>query len=763
MKAYTSNPPHAAAQEPGTINEPIEPLRLAYIVSRFPKTTETFVVRELNRVAANPEIDAQLYSLFAPERATMTIHRSAEPWLDQVRRPGVVESVRALGRWTVRKPFTVLRTLVLLCIGFGHRPRKLIAALGAMLVACALAERMEEDRVDHIHAHFIGHPATAAWVIRRLTGIDYSATAHAYELFQDSEFLRRRVRDACFVITISRFNSDFLFRHCRGITPPISVVRAGVDLEHFRYRERTIPPEGPVRALAVGSLIGHKGHRVLLHALAGTDPALNRIQLSIVGDGEERPHLEESITSLDLEGRVRLLGSQSEGGVADLLEQADMFILPSLIAASGRMEGIPVVLMESLACGVPAVATRLSGIPELVEDGVTGTLAEQGNVESLRRAILKVLANPEAARRMVAAGRARVEQEFDVAMSAELLAERFLTMRPSAQARGRSRRPAFIAWSRSARAREMATATGADCHVVFIHKLGRSWLAPLRYVLSAFSTARFVIAARPSVVVATNPPIFPALMVHLFGRLTDTALVLDSHPRGFGLKGSRVGQIMAPAHRLLVRHARATLVAGPELAQTVTDWGGRAIVVHEAPPMWSINAPPDGEGPPTVLWTSIFAADEPVADVLAAARELPDVRFLITGDVELCPPELRASAPGNVTFTGYWVDEGYSRLIRSADVVLVLTTEAASVPRAAFEAVEGLRPLVLSDFPSLHPLFRDAVFVANTQAGIAAGIREALDRHPALVVAAAAARERQRARWLTQLKQLREVLADPPR
>ena len=122
-----------------------------------------------------------------------------------------------------------------------------------------------------------------------------------------------------------------------------------------------------------------------------------------------------------------------------------------------------------------------------------------------------------------------------------------------------------------------------------------------------------------------------------------------------------------------------------------------------------------------------------------------------------------SSAPGNVTFTGYWVDEGYSRLIRSADVVLVLTTEAASVPRAAFEAVEGLRPLVLSDFPSLHPLFRDAVFVANTQAGIAAGIREALDRHPALVVAAAAARERQRARWLTQLKQLREVLADPPR
>ncbi|MGO9959666.1 MAG: glycosyltransferase, partial [Solirubrobacteraceae bacterium] len=501
----------------------------------------------------------------------------------------------------------------------------------------------------------------------------------------------------------------------------------------------------------------------VLPGLACADPALGRIHLSIVGDGEQRQHLEKLIADLDLGRRVRLLGSLPEGDVADLLDKADLFILPSLVASSGRMEGIPVVLMESLACGVPAVATRLSGIPELVEDGVTGTLAEQGNVESLRRAILKVMGDPEAARRMATAGRARVELEFDVATSADLLAERFLRMRATAQARERPHRPAFIAWSRSARAREMATATGADCHVVFIHKLGRSWLAPLRYVLSAISTAQFMITARPSVVVATNPPIFPALIVHLLGRVTGTALVLDSHPRGFGLKGSRVGQIMAPVHRLLVRRARATLVAGPELAQTVTNWGGHAIIVHEAPPMWSINATPDREGTPTVLWASIFATDEPVADVLAAARELPDVQFLITGDVKLCPAELRASAPENVKLTGYWVDEGYSRLIRAADLILVLTTEAASVPRAAFEAVEGLRPLVISDFPSLYPLFGDAVFVANTPAGIAAGIRKALDRHPALVAGATQARERQRARWLEQLEQLHQVLDDPPR
>jgi glycosyltransferase involved in cell wall biosynthesis len=653
----------------------------------------------------------------------------------------------------------MLATLLILIVNFGRTPRKLIASLGTLLIACAQAERMRADRIDHVHAHFVGHPATAAWVIRRLTGIEYSVTAHAYELFQDREFLRRRVRDARFVITISRFNANFLFRYCRGVTPPISVVRAGVDLERFTFRERILPREGPVRALAVGSLIGHKGHRILLQAIADENPALKRIELTIVGDGEERPKLEAMVSDLGLTERVRLLGSLPEAAVAELLADADLYVLPSLIAASGRMEGIPVVLMEALACGVPTVATRLSGIPELVEDGVTGKLAEQGNPESLRAAILAVLADPESARERARAGRTRVEEEFDVARSAEVLTERFLSTEPTARARGRRHRPAFVAWSRSARSREMAAATGGDCHVVFFDRLADRALAPIRYALSAVSTVMFLLRVRPSVVVATNPPIFPAMIVYLLGRLTSTDLVLDSHPRGFGLKRSRSGRLMTPVHRYLVRRSRATLVAGPELAGIVAEWGGRPMIVHEAPPIWSINASPEPRHAHTVLWAAVFASDEPVVPVLDAARRLPEVNFLITGDVNRCPPELRAAAPDNVTFTGFWVDEGYSRLVSASSVMLVLTTESASVPRAAFEAVEALRPLVISDMPSLRALFGDAVFVDNDAVGIAAGIREAIERHDELSAAADAARERQRARWLLQLQELRALIS----
>jgi colanic acid/amylovoran biosynthesis glycosyltransferase len=744
------------------VRDPLGPVRLAYLVARFPKITETFVVRELNAVNGYHEIDAELFALFRPESAM--VHASAAPWLEGVHRPTLAAAAQSLIRWSLRRPLKVATTAARLGWGFRRHPRLLLASFGSMLMACAHAETMVRLRTEHVHAHFAGNTATAAWVIRRLTGISYSITAHAYDLFQDQDFLLPRLRDARFVITISRFNAEFLADFCQGVAPPIYVVRAGVDLKRFRYLERRLRSDGPVRALCVASLLPHKGHGVLLDALASDDdPQLRRINLDIVGDGVQRPALEEQIRQLKLGGRVRLHGSLAENEVAGMFDRADLFVLPSVIAESGRMEGVPVVLMEALACGVPAVASRLSGVPELVEDGVTGTLAEQGDVESLRQCLRRVLDDPARAVEMARAGRLRVVAEYDVSASAAELRDRFVgvTRRMDRQRQRPRRRhggPAFIAWSRSARSQELAEAAGADVHVVYFTSLVRPVLVPLRYVLSAVATMWFLARQRPGVVVATNPPIFPALIAYLFGRSTGARLILDSHPRGFGHKGSRMGAFMAPVHRYLVRRAHATLVAGPELARTVERWGGRAVVLHEAPPLWLIDRPPLQHQTPTIMWVGIYAPDEPVAEVVEAARLLPDCHFLITGDVRRCPVGLLASAPPNVEFTGYWAHEHFQTLIEQSDVMLVLTTEKTSVPRAAFEAVEALRPLVLSDWQYLRELFPDAVFVDNAPAGVAAGVSEAVARHAELVAVARNARDAQHARWRDQLQALSQLI-----
>ncbi len=134
------------------------------------------------------------------------------------------------------------------------------------------------------------------------------------------------------------------------------MIRAGIVLEDFPYRERTLPQDGPIHALAVGSLIEHKGHRVLLEALS--DPQLDRVDLTVVGEGEERQNLEVAARTAGLSERVRFVGARREDEVAELMANCDLFVLPSLIAASGRMEGVPVVLMEAMASGAPVVATQ---------------------------------------------------------------------------------------------------------------------------------------------------------------------------------------------------------------------------------------------------------------------------------------------------------------------------------------------------------------------------------------------------------------------
>ena len=259
--------------------------------------------------------------------------------------------------------------------------------------------------------------------------------------------------------------------------------------------------------------------------------------------------------------------------------------------------------------------------------------------------------------------------------------------------------------------------------------------------------------------VVTHPPIFPALIGYAYSRLAGVPFVLDSHVMAFGLAGDRLSERMLPVHARLAASAAATLVTGAELAGIVRGWGGRPLVVHEPPVTWSVRPPTPLDGRPRVLFTGVFARDEPVAEVLAAAREVPETDLQLTGDPRLCPPELRATAPPNVEFLGFLPGDAFGRAIEDADAVLTLSTERVSVMRTAYEAVYAGRPLIVSDRPELRELFPYAVFVDMTPAGIAAGLREAVARHDELIRSAGEARALQDRRWAEQLEALRAIVS----
>ncbi|WP_432490913.1 glycosyltransferase [Kineococcus auxinigenes] len=283
-----------------------------------------------------------------------------------------------------------------------------------------------------------------------------------------------------------------------------------------------------------------------------------------------------------------------------------------------------------------------------------------------------------------------------------------------------------VTWQRHAgRAAEIAGSLGG--RALHVHPLGgrSKWRVAGRYGLSVALTAAGLVRHRPRSVIVTNPPVFPALVVAGYAACARVPFALDSHTSSFGVKGNAVARRMLGVHRWLARRADTVMVASPEWADVVDGWGGRGLVVHEAPPGW--EAAPPRTGRPTVLFVGVFADDEPVREVVEAARSLPEVRVRITGDLERCPEDLRRSAPANVEFTGFLGPREYRAAVEAADVLLTLTTERTSVMRAGYEAAYVGRRLVVSDWPVLREVFPHAWHTDHEPASIARALRAALD------------------------------------
>lgn len=396
---------------------------IVYLVSRFPVISETFIVREIEALDQLGRFDLGLRSLFPEPR--QPVHDIAKRWTERRIRPSAGEVLVGLGWAALTRPATLASVLRGVVGGYRRRPALMARALVTVSIACAHAKDLaSRDHPVHVHAHFATYPALAAWVCKRLIGSTYSFTVHAHDLYVDTSMLERKIADSQFVVTISDYNRTLLEQNNLQ-HKPIHLLRAGIDTSAYRFRPRGVPVEGQVRALTVASLQGYKGHAVLLHALAMGGPSVDRITVDLIGDGPLREELEQLVAQLGLSRRVRFLGGRSEAEVRAALDDADLFVLPSVIADDGQMEGLPVVLMESLACGVPTISTALSGIPEIVVDGITGLLATPGDPEDLNRTMAAMVDLGAEATRFAQAGRDLVISQFDLHHTVVALSELF--------------------------------------------------------------------------------------------------------------------------------------------------------------------------------------------------------------------------------------------------------------------------------------------------------------------------------------------------
>jgi colanic acid/amylovoran biosynthesis glycosyltransferase len=386
-------------------------MRIAFIVTEFPKVTETFTLREISRLQELGH-EVRIYYL-TKFRQDQTQHKFAKPLLAVARGAPYVlggHVLRSVFRAARSRPAKTARALATLIRSYRGNPVLLLKSLVLFPKILWIAEDVQEWGGEHVHATFSGHPGTCAWIINHYMAVPYSMSCHAHDIFRSQAMLGEKINKASFVRPISQYNRQFIQTHVPEVdASKLHVVHCGVDTGNTRIAQ--VPTDTPLRVLYVGSLQVRKGVDVLLKALASVEG----VACEIIGDGPQRQELHKLAQDLGLQDRVIFRGALPFEEVSLAFHRSHVLAVPSIVGPGGRAEGIPTVIMEALAHSVPVIASRITGIPEIVRDGETGFLVEPGDSAGLAEAIRFVERNREEAAARAQRGRSLVCSEFDLA------------------------------------------------------------------------------------------------------------------------------------------------------------------------------------------------------------------------------------------------------------------------------------------------------------------------------------------------------------
>jgi colanic acid/amylovoran biosynthesis glycosyltransferase len=399
-----------------------EHCRIAYLVSKYPDVSHTFILREVFALRERGlEIETASINQCPPENKLTQQEREEAARTFYVKPKGIAGVAAAMLWMLLHHPAGLFRAFwFALCLGHGDllRTARNIFYFAEALI---LAKWMHERSLKHLHVHFATPAASVALILSKAIPISTSITVHGPDEFYDvtAYSLLEKIEAARFVVCISFFaQSQSMKLVPGGYWQKFEIARLGVDTQHFQ--PRPLPDQtSPFTILCVGRLVSTKGQRILIEAASQLHQAGRNLRVQFVGDGPDRVDLERLVSVKSLASMVEFAGSVNQDHIQSYYKNADVFALASFA------EGIPVVLMEAMAMEIPCVATRINGIPELIEDGVNGLLVAPSDVSGLAAALEKLMDSQELRRKLGSAGRIRVQQAYELSESADRLAEVF--------------------------------------------------------------------------------------------------------------------------------------------------------------------------------------------------------------------------------------------------------------------------------------------------------------------------------------------------
>lgn len=397
------------------------PMR-AYVVSQFPEFCETFVLNEMIELEKRG-VPFKVFSLkscrdtqFQP--GAREIMDRATFYAPHPLHPGhLLANLRSI----FTGPGRYLATLAL-----AFRARRggiavLIKTLYVFYIAAWFARIARREGVHHIHAHWASIPSSGGLCIARLAGIEFSLTAHAYDIFIDRTLLREKIQEARYLVTCTEYNKRFLLKTYPDVAPgKVEAVYHGTDMDVFA-RDHNVAAEKPVM-LSVGRLCDTKGFPELIEACRLLREKGLDFECRIVGDGYMRDALETQIRDAGLTGQVRILGLMPREKVIEEYSQARLFVLPCVITARGDRDGLPNVIVEAMAMGLPVVGSEVSGLPEAIHHGETGLLVPPENPPALAAALEKLWNDAALRRTMGEAAAQKARATFSLRENMEKLA-----------------------------------------------------------------------------------------------------------------------------------------------------------------------------------------------------------------------------------------------------------------------------------------------------------------------------------------------------